>query len=183
MYKDYFANNKVLRSLILSSNCCKKTKQKKNTSVNCTDFLKNGCAPKGELQSSEIKRERNKGGEKKTAPVVILAESFPVSHWGTGEFHTHTLVAYTGTRGWYSITAHYHLYLALFALLRAYTYKHTCTQLLTIQANHRHHGNSLLATGKADAWSESNTEHSRELWRENATEIQLQKMSSLDSYT
>lgn len=43
-----------------------------------------------------------------------------------GEFHTHTLVAYTGTRGWYSITAHYRLYLALFALPHAYTYEHTC---------------------------------------------------------
>lgn len=55
VYKDYFANNKVLRSLILSSNCCKK---KNNTPVHCTDLRKHGCAPKGELQSSEIKRER-----------------------------------------------------------------------------------------------------------------------------
>ena len=75
------------------------------------------------------------------------------------------LVAYTGTWGWYSITAHYHLYLALFALPHAYTYKHTLvrTQLLTIQANHRHHGNSLLATGKAEAWYESKTEQRAEL--------------------
>lgn len=43
-----------------------------------------------------------------------------------GEFHTHALVACTGTRGRSSITAHYRLYLALFASPRAYTYEHTC---------------------------------------------------------
>lgn len=124
VYKDYFANNKVLRSLILSSNCCKKTKQK-NTPVNCTDFLKNGCAPKGELQSSEIKRERNKGGEKKTAPVVILAESFPVSHWGTGEFHTHTRWLLTLAHG--AGTVLQHITISIWHCLLCFVPTHTNT--------------------------------------------------------
>lgn len=56
-----------------------------------------------------------------------------------GEFYT---LACTGTWDWYRITEHYNLYLALFALPHAHTSKHTCMQLLTMQANHRHLGNS-----------------------------------------
>lgn len=51
-----------------------------------------------------------------------------------------------------------HITISIWHCLLCLMPTHTNTQLLTIQANHRHHGNSLLATGKADAWSESKTE-------------------------
>lgn len=89
-------------------------------------------------------------------------QDFAASRWGMGEFHTYTLVAYTGTRGWYSITTHYHLYLALFALPSCLHIQILCANNpLSIQANHRHHGTSLLATGKADAWSHSKSAQSK----------------------
>lgn len=68
----------------------------------------------------EREREREGEGRGREAPVWTRR---PFLY--QGEFHTHMLVAYTGTQGWYSITAHYRLYLALFALPHAYAYEHT----------------------------------------------------------
>lgn len=46
----------------------------------------------------------------------------------------------------------------LLCLMPTHTNTHACAQTTPEhQANHRHHGTSLLATGKADAWSPSKT--------------------------
>lgn len=132
----------------------------------------------------ETEREREIMGERETAPVVLLAEYAGFSSVSLGDrgiSHTHA-----GCLHWHmGLVQYYSTLPSLFGIvcfascLHIQTHKLVRTQPLTIQANHRHHGTSLLATGKADAWFGSKTEQRGELWRENATEFQLQKMSSL----
>lgn len=108
-------------------------------------------------------RERDKEKERETAQVVVLAEyaGFSSVSLGYREIsHTHA-----GCLHWHmGLVQYYSTLPSLFGIvcfascLHIQTHMLVCMQLLTIQANHRHHGNSLLATGKADAWSESKTE-------------------------
>lgn len=113
-------------------------------------------------------RGREIKGKRETAPVVLLAEYagfFSVSLGDGGISHTHA-----GCLHWHmGLVQYYSTLPSLFGIvcfascLHIQTHMLVRTQLLTIQANHRHHGNSLLATGKADSWSESKTEQRAEL--------------------
>lgn len=110
-------------------------------------------------------REPVRGRE--TAPVVVLAEYAGFSSVSLGDrgiSHTHA-----GCLHWHmGVVQYYSTLPSLFGIvcfascLHIETHMLVHTHLLTIQANHRHHGNSLLATGKADVWSESKSER-REL--------------------
>lgn len=110
--------------------------------------------------------------------IWLNVQGFPVSHWGNrGISHTHV-----GCLDWHmGLVQYYSILPSLFGIVcfascfHIQTHMLVCTQLLTIQANHRHHGTSLLATGKADAWSESKTEQRGKLWRENATDFSFKK--------
>lgn len=66
--------------------------------------------------------------EKESVTAVREEQWILTEHAGfscvRGSFTLTRWFACTGTRGWYSITAHYRLHLALFALPHTYTYEH-----------------------------------------------------------
>lgn len=133
------------------------TEKHYNTPKTCICCNKTSC---------DVEKARSR--ERDAAPVVVLAEYAVFSRVSLGDrgiSHTHA-----GCLHWHMGLVQYYTTLpSLFGIvcfascLHIHTRMLVHTQLLTIQANHRHHGNSLLATGKADVWSESNTEQRGEL--------------------
>lgn len=144
------------------------------------------CCYKQSWEKLGRKREEDKGRERDGAPVVILAEYAGFSSVSLGDrgiSHTHA-----GCLHWHmGLVQYYSTLPSLFGIvcfascLHIQTHMLVRTQLLTIQANHRHHGTSLLATGKADAWSESKTEQRGKLWREMPLNLGFERLSLHDT--
>lgn len=92
-----------------------------------------------------------------------------VSHSHAGCLHWHT-----GPVQYYSTLASLFGIVCFASCLHIQTHMLVCKQLVNIQANRRHRGTRLLATGKAGAWSESKTEQrGKTASQRTATEFQL----------
>lgn len=118
------------------------------------------CGPEHELQVSSLpqvhscftKRKRGREGAwivTEGAGFSCVRGSFTLTRWllalahGAGPVLQHITVS---------------IWHCLLCLVPTHMNTHACAQTSPEhQANHRHHGTSLLATGKADAWSPSKT--------------------------
>ena len=111
----------------------------------------------------ERERESEREERERERESVVLAEyagfsSVSLGYRGISHTHAGCLHWHMGLVQYYSTLPSLFGIVCFASCLHIQTHVLVCTQLLTMQANHRHHGNSLLATGKADAWSESKTE-------------------------